>query len=219
METVDTFINVDLFSSCSIVQPLLAHFAPQICAQVVLNVWLFTLELWVPEVPKHIKDVGRGKRKMRRCFFGSIVALWNCLSCLQCRSCCSVCVCQAPCHPAIVQARNQHRPPLFYTQICSYRLLCPISLHFVMFFKNNTVSSLSYDKRSPRVLLLLLSLCGLEVKTTSYPSNWAIISFSLFGPNMPVWQNKKTTTRDRVDAQVHKTGPTVKEDMALSGSK
>lgn len=109
--------------------------------KVVPKVWLFTLELWVPEVPKHVKDVESGKRKMRS-FFGSVAALWSCLSCLQRSSSCSVDVCQAPCHPAIVQARNQPRLPLFYTQICSYRLFCPISLHSVMLVKYSVISQL-----------------------------------------------------------------------------
>lgn len=67
----------------------------------------------MPEVPENIKDAGRGKRKMRRCFLAAPPLCESCLSCLRRRSCCSLCVCQAPCHPAIVQARNQHRLPLF----------------------------------------------------------------------------------------------------------
>lgn len=121
----------DLFSSFSIVQQLLAQF----------SLTEFDCSLYS----------GRGARTHKRCwkrkkedemFFGSVVAPWNGLSCLQCRPCCSVCDCQAPCHPAIVQARNQHRLPLFYPQICSYRLLCPISLHFVMLVKYSVTSQL-----------------------------------------------------------------------------
>lgn len=125
---------------------------------VLLKVWLLTFDLWVPEVPEHIKDVGSGKRKMR-CFFGSVFTLWNCFSCLHCRSCCSVCLCQASCHPAIVQARNQHILPLFYTQIWSYT---PYSApHFWTSYLLNILPRLSRGNRSLQLLPPLFVVCSL----------------------------------------------------------
>lgn len=60
---------------------ILLHFHPDLFCywlislhKVVPKVWLFTLELWVPEVPKHVKDVERGRRKMR-IFFLAVLLL------------------------------------------------------------------------------------------------------------------------------------------------
>lgn len=48
------------------------------------------------------------------------------------------------------------------------------------------VSSLSCDKRSPCILLLLLSNCGLEVRATSHSSNWPWLVLPYLHLKMPV---------------------------------
>lgn len=128
---------------------------------VLLKVWLF--DLWMPEVPKHIKDVGRGKRKTRRCFL-AVSLLCEAASPVYSVDPAALCV-SVRLHVILPLFRPeiQHRFPLFYTQICSYSLFCPVSLHFVMIVKLSVIS----QKRAEvaETLLTLCSLWSLEVTT------------------------------------------------------
>lgn len=62
-------------------------------AQLFSSDWLISLSsLLSARGAKTHKRCWKRKKEDEEMFFGSVVALWSCLSCLRCRSCCSVCL-------------------------------------------------------------------------------------------------------------------------------